>query len=98
MYAIETSKLTKKYGSKTIVNSINLQVPQGEIYGFLGRNGAGKSTFINMLTGVSFPSAGEFTLLGQSDIDLELQKKIGVLPDYANFYDEMTALNHLCYF
>ncbi|MFL0474898.1 ATP-binding cassette domain-containing protein [Priestia sp. 179-F W1.4 NHS] len=98
MYAIETSKLTKKYGSKTIVNSINLQVPQGEIYGFLGRNGAGKSTFINMLTGVSFPSAGEFTLLGQSDIDLGLQKKIGVLPDYATFYDEMTALNHLRYF
>ena len=50
MYAIETSKLTKKYGSKTVVNGINLQVPQGEIYGFLGRNGAGKSTFINMLT------------------------------------------------
>ena len=85
MYAIETSKLTKKYGSKTVVNGINLQVPQGEIYGFLGRNGAGKSTFINMLTGVSFPSAGEFTLLGQSDIVLLLNKKIGVITDYGKF-------------
>ena len=51
---IQTKNLTKKYGSKTAVNSLNLQIRQGEIFGLLGPNGAGKTTTILMLLGLTF--------------------------------------------
>jgi ABC-2 type transport system ATP-binding protein len=97
MNVIETKKLTKIYGSKTVVNQVNLSVQQGEIYGFLGRNGAGKSTFINMITGIIKPTSGSFTLLNESKLD-QVYHRIGVLPDYSTFYDSLTALGHLKYF
>lgn len=97
MYAIETYNLTKQYGDKIAVNHISLKVSSGEIFGFLGRNGAGKSTFINMLTGISLPSQGEFKLLGKP-MSQKQRKQIGVLPDYSTFYNHMTALQHLRYF
>lgn len=94
---IEAKGLTKTFGSRTVVNNVDLQVEKGEIYGFLGRNGAGKSTFINMITGIIEPSAGSFQLLNESSID-HIKHRIGVLPDYSTFYDSMTAACHLKYF
>lgn len=94
---IEVKGLTKTFGSRTVVNNVDLQVEKGEIYGFLGRNGAGKSTFINMITGIIEPSAGSFQLLNESSID-HIKQRIGVLPDYSTFYDSMTAAGHLKYF
>ncbi|WP_338029460.1 ATP-binding cassette domain-containing protein [Gracilibacillus halophilus] len=58
MYAIETNNLTKTYSENKVVNQVNLKVKQGIIFGFLGKNGAGKSTFINMVTGLTIPTAG----------------------------------------
>ena len=58
MYAIETEGLTKIYAKKKVVNEIDLKVEQGSVFGFLGKNGAGKSTFINMLAGLIHPSSG----------------------------------------
>ncbi|MFP4953963.1 ATP-binding cassette domain-containing protein, partial [Staphylococcus pseudintermedius] len=52
MDAITSSKLTKKYGSKKVVDEVSLSITKGTIFGFLGKNGAGKSTFINMITGL----------------------------------------------
>ncbi|WP_191567398.1 ATP-binding cassette domain-containing protein [Metabacillus idriensis] len=99
MYIIETNSLTKKYGNKTIVDEISLTIKSGEIFGFLGTNGAGKTTFINMVTGIILPSSGNFKLLGAGKDDLEkIKNKIGVLPDYSSFYDDMTPVQHLDYF
>lgn len=97
MNAIEAYNITKNYGSKTVVNNVNLVVKKGEIFGFLGRNGAGKSTFINILTGIIRPSSGEFKLLNESKLD-KVYHQIGVLPDYSTFYDSLTALGHLKYY
>lgn len=62
MYALKTNKLTKIYKDKVVVNNINLSVPRGSIYGFLGKNGAGKSTFINMVTGIIIPVNGGYKM------------------------------------
>lgn len=63
-YAIQTQRLTKYYGARCVVNSLNLRVPAGAVYGFLGRNGAGKSTTIKMLLGMVQPNYGRIELLG----------------------------------
>ncbi|MCA0989688.1 ABC transporter ATP-binding protein [Pseudalkalibacillus hwajinpoensis] len=95
MYAIETEGLTKIYANKKVVNEINLKVAQGSVFGFLGKNGAGKSTFINMLAGLIQPSSGSFKILGEQT---HQRQKMGVLPDYSTFYDDLTAFQHLKYF
>ncbi|GAA0344469.1 ATP-binding cassette domain-containing protein [Oceanobacillus oncorhynchi subsp. oncorhynchi] len=99
MEALQTNQLTKTYGKKTVVDSVDLHIPEGTIFGFLGKNGAGKSTFINMVSGLIKPSSGSFEVLGQPEKRLEsIQKEIGVLPDYSTFYDDLTAYQHLNYF
>ena len=65
-YAIQTRGLTKFYGNKAVVRSLDLKIPTGCVYGFLGRNGAGKSTTIKMLTGMIHPDQGEAEVLGQN--------------------------------
>ncbi|MDL4840572.1 ABC transporter ATP-binding protein [Aquibacillus rhizosphaerae] len=95
MLAIETKQLKKSYGSSLIVKGIDLIVEQGEIFGFLGRNGAGKSTFINMLTDISKPSFGTYALLGEEGPNDQVKKRIGVMPDYSTFYSSLTAIKHL---
>jgi ABC-2 type transport system ATP-binding protein len=97
MNVIEAIGLTKQFGSKTVVSDVSLNVQTGEIYGFLGRNGAGKSTFINMITGIIKPTSGEFKLLGETKLE-NVYSRIGVLPDYSTFYDSLTALGHIKYF
>lgn len=97
MNAIETKQLKKSYGAVPIVKGIDLIVEKGEIFGFLGRNGAGKSTFINMLTGIIPPSYGTYALLGVKGPNDQVKKRIGVLPDYSTLYGSLTAINHLKY-
>jgi ABC-2 type transport system ATP-binding protein len=63
-YAILTERLTKYYGKRCVVNSLDLRIPAGTVYGFLGRNGAGKSTTIKMLLGMVQPNHGRVELLG----------------------------------
>ncbi|MFJ7952799.1 ABC transporter ATP-binding protein [Lysinibacillus sp. NPDC096418] len=99
MAVIETIDLKKSYHKHLVVRGINLQVQEGEIFGFLGRNGAGKTTFINMLTGIVLPTSGQFRILGVSNNQLDRVKhKVGVLPDYTEFYTNDTALEHLQFF
>lgn len=99
MEALYTEQLTKNYGNKTVVDAIDLSVHQGIIFGFLGKNGAGKSTFINMITGLIHSSSGSFKVLGHDAKDLTaIQKEMGVLPDYSTFYEDLTAYDHLNYF
>lgn len=99
MKALSTKNLTKKYGNKIVVNNLSLDIEKGTIFGFLGKNGAGKSTFINMITGLSKPTSGSYEILGHGEGSLkEIRHKIGVLPDYSTFYENDTALDHLKYF
>src|SRR5690606_2995749 len=95
MNVIETKNLKKSYGATPVIHGIDLAVERGDIFGFLGRNGAGKSTFINMLTGIIRPTSGSFTLLGVEGPNQRLKKHIGVMPDYSSFYNSMSAIKHL---
>lgn len=94
---INTKQLTKKFGSKRVVNHVNLQVKKGEIYGFLGPNGAGKTTTIRMLLGLARPSKGSIEIFGK-DIKkdkLSILKKVGSLVENPSYYGHLTAYENL---
>ena len=76
---IVTQNLTKRYGDKAAVSSIDMHVKQGDIYGFIGRNGSGKSTTLKMLCGLAFPTQGSIRVFGQSLSRESVRKRIGVL-------------------
>jgi len=96
---IQTKELTKKYGDFTAVNKINLNIPQGEIYGFLGPNGAGKTSTIMMLLGMTSPTSGEISLFGEKYTPgrLDLRKRIGVVPEKhpRGMWTWMTGIEYL---
>jgi ABC-2 type transport system ATP-binding protein len=96
---IEINGLTKKYGSFTAVDNLNLSVSKGEIFGLLGPNGAGKSTTILMLIGLTEPSSGTATICGidPSRNPVKVKKKVGYLPEDIGFYDNLTGLENLIY-
>lgn len=92
-FAVETINLTRHFGKKTAVNGIDLQVPQGEFFGFLGPNGAGKSTTIKMLVGLLRPSSG-VAKIGGIDVwadPLAAKRQVGVLPEGMNLYERLTG-------
>ncbi len=96
---IETKNLTKKYGDFVAVDSLNLKVQQGEIFGMLGPNGSGKTTTILMLLGLTEPTSGEVQVLGfdPSRQPLSVKMRTGYIPDQVGFYDELTARENLMY-
>lgn len=96
-FAIETQGLTKHYGKHTAVEMLDLQVPQGVVFGFLGRNGAGKTTTIGMLLGLLRPTEGQAWLLGH-DIRRSLRvalRRTGVLLDRPAFYPYLSGQENL---
>jgi ABC-2 type transport system ATP-binding protein len=95
-FAIETHGLTRRYGTQLAVDGIDLRVSRGSFYGFLGENGAGKSTTISMLTGVLAPTAGEMRVLGRPVGD-EVKQRIGVVPDGLLLFDRLTGREHLIF-
>lgn len=99
MRVIESTDLCKNYGESIGIKNINLQIEQGEIFGFIGPNGAGKSTFIRTLLGFLIPTSGSADLLGQSIQDNlhDIRKKIGYLPSEVNYYEEMSSRELLEY-
>lgn len=90
-FAIETTALTKMYGDKAAVKRLDLKVREGEIYGFIGRNGAGKSTTLKMLSGLASPTEGEIRLFGKPVSDPVVRRRLGVLIEAAGLYPNMTA-------
>lgn len=94
---IEVKNLSKYYGTKKAVDHLSFTIEEGEIVGFLGRNGAGKSTTMNMLTGYLTLSAGSVEIDGKSMIDSpeEVKKKIGYLPEIPPLYRELTVKEYL---
>jgi ABC-2 type transport system ATP-binding protein len=89
--AIETEQLRKVFGDQTAVNSLTLQVAQGEVFGFLGPNGAGKTTSIKMLLGLVTPTSGNASLLGALIGDRAVLARVGFLPEHFRFQDWLTA-------
>lgn len=90
-FAIDTVSLTKMYGDKAAVKRLDLKVREGEIYGFIGRNGAGKSTTLKMLCGIANPTEGEIRLFGRPVSDPAVRRRMGVLIESAGLYPNMTA-------
>ena len=80
---------------KKILKGINLEVEQGEVFGYLGPNGAGKTTTIKCLLGLIFPERGEIRILGQPYLSLPAKERIGFLPENPYFYDYLTASEFL---
>ncbi|WP_255152891.1 ABC transporter ATP-binding protein [Halorarius halobius] len=98
MPAIETSALTKQYGSTIAVDQLNLSVPDGTVYGFLGPNGAGKTTTMRMLTGLTTPTSGSATVADVPVTDRDaLRPHIGYLPEEPPLYEQATAYEQLEY-
>ena len=97
-WAIETAGLTRRFGAQAAVDGIDLRVPRGSFYGFLGENGAGKSTTISMLTGVLAPTSGTMRVLDLAPADGDaLKRRIGVVPDGLLLFDRLTGREHLVF-
>jgi ABC-2 type transport system ATP-binding protein len=95
--AIDVKGMTKRFGNRTVVNQIDLQVRSGEIFGFLGPNGSGKTTFIRMLCGLLRADAGSGTCLGYDVIkesDL-IKRQVGYMTQRFSFYEDLTVGENL---
>ena len=96
-YVIETNNLSKIYSNTKVVNSINMHVERGKIYGLLGKNGAGKTTTMCMLLNLTYPTSGEIFLFGKNSkkYSKELYSKIGSIIETPGFYENLTAYENL---
>lgn len=97
---IEVENLTKKFGDFTAVNSISFEVKKGEIFGFLGANGAGKTTAMKMLIGIAKPTSGNaqvagFDVFSQPE---EIKKNIGYMSQKFALYDDLTVKENITFF
>jgi len=97
---IKTEKLTKRFGDFTAANEITFEVYKGEIFGFLGANGAGKTTAMRMLCGLSIPSSGKATIAGydvykQTEL---IKKNIGYMSQKFSLYDDLTVMENIQFF
>jgi ABC-2 type transport system ATP-binding protein len=95
--AIEVSDLTRRFGSFTAVDSISFDVQQGEVFGFLGANGAGKTTAIKMLTGLLAPTSGSAVVAGydvKSKAD-DVRKRIGYMSQRFSLYEDLTVSENI---
>lgn len=101
LYAIETTQLTRTFGDRNAVDSLELRVEPGTFYGFLGPNGAGKSTTIKMLTGLLAPTSGSIRVLGHDMLNekdsLVAKRHIGVVPENLALFDNLNAIEYLVF-
>jgi ABC-2 type transport system ATP-binding protein len=94
---IDVRGVTKRFDGRTVVNSVDLQVRRGEIYGFLGPNGSGKTTFIRMLCGLLTPDGGQGTCLGHDilrDQDL-IKREVGYMTQKFSYYEDLSIRENL---
>ena len=96
-YVIDVTGVTKRFGAKTVVDTVGLQVRRGEIYGFLGPNGSGKTTFIRMLCGLLTPDSGSGTCLGY-DVrtqQAEIKRHVGYMTQKFSYYEDLSIRENL---
>ena len=96
---IEIADLTKKYGSFTAVDQLNLTIRKGDIFGLLGPNGAGKSTTILMMLGLTEPTSGSVKVCGidSTSNPIEVKRRVGYLPEDVGFYSNLNGLENLMF-
>ena len=94
---LQTRQLTKQYGKFTALDHADMTVRQGDIYGLIGRNGAGKTTIMKVLTGLTEPSEGEYSIFGRTGRAVEKQR-IGCLIENPSFFPNLTAYQNLRYY
>ncbi|MCK5452774.1 MAG: ABC transporter ATP-binding protein, partial [Calditrichia bacterium] len=98
--AVQTSQLSRKFGDFVAVDQVSIEVKQGEIFGFLGANGAGKTTMIRMLCGLLKPSSGEGKVVG---LDLytqseKIKHKIGYMSQKFSLYNDLTLSENIDFY
>jgi ABC-2 type transport system ATP-binding protein len=96
-HVIDVTGVTKRFGAKTVVDHVDLQVRRGEIYGFLGPNGSGKTTFIRMLCGLLTPDDGRGTCLGY-DVrtqQAEIKRHVGYMTQKFSYYEDLSIRENL---
>ena len=99
--AIETTRLTRRFGDFCAVDDLSLRIETGKFYGFLGPNGAGKSTTIKMLTGLLAPSSGSIRILSEdmsnAERAREMKCRIGVVPENLSLFENLTGREYLTF-
>lgn len=93
-YIVETKNLTKRFGDKIAVNQVNMHIERGDIYGFIGKNGAGKTSTMKLLLGMSYPTSGDIELFGSKQLEQQ-RVKIGSLIEAPGLYRNCTAYENL---
>ena len=100
MNLVETNNLTKKYNGRAVVDGVNMHIPEGSIYGFVGENGSGKTTIMRLLTGIARPSKGSFVMLGAKNTSQQIyaaRKQISAIVETVSYVPSMTALDNIKY-
>lgn len=99
-YIVKSNGLTKKYGSQTALDHVNISIKRGHIYGLVGNNGAGKTTFLKILTGLIYQDGGSFTMMGENTNTgyMKVRNATGVIIENPGFYPALTAKQNLEYF
>ena len=97
---ITTRKLTKQYGDLVAVNNIDLDLSEGDVFGFIGPNGSGKTTTMRMIATLLNPTHGEAYVCGKSIYTdpAEIRRMVGFMPDFFGVYDDMTVIEYLEFF
>lgn len=93
-YVVETNALVKKYGQQAAVDNMSVHIRKGDIYGLIGKNGAGKTSLMKLLLGLTIPDSGEIKLFGTTELD-KARKRIGSLIEEPALYKNETALENL---
>ena len=93
---LSTNGLTKQYGHHKAVDKVNLHIKKGAIYGFIGRNGAGKTTCLKMISGLSKPTSGEIEIFGYKGKDLQkVRSRVGCLIEAPGLYGNKIGRAHV---
>lgn len=94
-FAIRATSLTKRFARGVAVDEVSLEVRRGEVYGFVGLNGAGKTTFMRMLVGLARPTSGSFEVLGQPALSNDVLRRVGAMIEGPTFFAGMTGRQNL---
>lgn len=97
MYSLEVKNLTKTFGKIRAVDHASFEVPEGSIFGLIGRNGAGKTTTIRMMMGIYLPDEGDVFLKG-AKVGQDFKNRVGYLPEERGLYKKMKVIDTLLYF
>lgn len=97
MYSLEVRNLTKTFDKVVAVDNASFEVPDGSIFGLIGRNGAGKTTTIRMMMGIYLPDKGDVVLKGVK-VGQEFKNRVGYLPEERGLYKKMKVMDTLLYF